>query len=133
MENEVGQISNQTHYYKVFGRGNSWEVSIDLSGGVRRWRATKLLPHTMKKAGARGLRLGTYRKALERLQMGIQALWHDQRKTAPKGGLEGKLSKTYKLILRRRTPTAPSSPLPSNISVPGSGVVVAPYSKLGPK
>jgi hypothetical protein len=28
MENEVGENSNQTHYYKVFGRGNSWEVSM---------------------------------------------------------------------------------------------------------
>ena len=36
MEKEEGQISNLTHYYKVFRLRNSWEVSMQLPWNVGR-------------------------------------------------------------------------------------------------
>lgn len=39
----------------------------------------------------------------------------------------------YSDSLRRMTPAKPMTPVPNIIRVPGSGTVVPPYSKLGPK
>jgi len=52
MEKEEGQISNLTHYYKVFRLRNSWEVSMQLPWNVWSVGGLRRKSRQRKRAGA---------------------------------------------------------------------------------